>query len=117
VESVDSLIDRGCRLVESGDAGEGLDVLRKAKARRASDPDLLVCIGKGYAKQGRTRDALEAYDDALRVSPRFAAALQGAARAADKLGETAKAVDYYRKFLSVRPGDDKALAYIKAHGG
>lgn len=115
-ESTDSLIDRGCRLVESGDAGEGLDVLRRAKARRANDLDLLVCIGKGLAKQGRLRDALESYEDALRVSPRFAEALQSAARAADKLGETDKAVRYYRRLLAERPGDAKALAYVEAHG-
>lgn len=115
-ESTDSLIDRGCRLVESGDASEGLDVLRRAKARRANDLDLLVCIGKGLAKQGRPRDALESYEDALRVSPRFAEALQNAARAADKLGETDKAVRYYRRLLAERPGDAKALAYVEAHG-
>ncbi len=116
-ESVDALIDRGCRLVESGEAGEGLEVLRRAKARRPGDLDLLLCIGKGHAKQGRTRDALVAYEDALRVSPRFANALQSAAKAADKLGETEKAVRYYRRFLAERPGDAKAVAYIEAHGG
>jgi len=116
-ESTDSLIERGCRLVESGQASEGLEVLRKAKARRANDLDLLLCIGKGYAKQGRTRDALSAYEDALSVSPRFAEALRSAAKAADQLGETDKAVRYYRRFLQERPGDAKAVAYIEAHGG
>jgi tetratricopeptide (TPR) repeat protein len=116
-ESTDALIDRGCRLVESGDAGEGLEVLRKAQARRANDLDLLVCIGKAHAKQGRPREALESYEDALRAAPRFAEALQSAARVADKLGDTDKAKKYYRRLLAERPGDAKALAYLEAHGG
>lgn len=115
-ESVDSLIERGCRLVESGDASDGLELLRKAKARRSKDLDLLVCMGQGHAKQGRHRDALSSYDAALAISPRFAAALAGAARACDKLGDTKRAVDLYRRLLSVRPGDPKALAYVQEHG-
>lgn len=116
-ESVDSLIERGCQLVDSGDVSEGLEVLRKAKVRRSTDLDLLSCMGNGHLKQGRTREALKAFDSALRVSPRFAEALQGAARAADKLGETEDAVRYYRRLLTVRQGDPAARAYIEAHGG
>lgn len=115
-ESVDSLIDRGCRLVESGDASGALDALRKAKARGSNDLDLLVCMGQAHAKQGHARDALTSFEAALSKSPRYAAALAGAARASDKLGDTSGAVGYYRRLLAERPGDSKALAYVQEHG-
>lgn len=116
LESVDSLIDKGCTEVESGNVSAGLDLLRKAKSRRPGDLDLLLCTGQGYAKQGNTQRALRAYEAALRRSPSFASALREAARAADKLGDKDKALRYYRRLLSQRPGDSAARAYIEKNG-
>ncbi|MEM9461183.1 MAG: zinc-ribbon domain-containing protein [Myxococcota bacterium] len=116
LESVDSLIDRGCTEVENGNISAGLDLLRKAKSRRPGDLDLLLCTGQGYAKQGNTQRALRAYEAALRRSPSFASALREAARAADKLGDKDKALRYYRRLLSQRPGDSAARAYVEKNG-
>ncbi|MCH9683391.1 MAG: zinc-ribbon domain-containing protein [Deltaproteobacteria bacterium] len=116
VESTDSLIDRGCDLVESGDANGALELLRRAKARRPGDLDMLLCTGMAHARKGRTRKALQTYEQALRRSSNFVAALLEAAKAADKLGETEKALNYYRRVLGQRPGDAKAKAYVDAHG-
>lgn len=115
-ESVDSLITKGCNQVESGNAAEGLELLRKAKARRPRDLDMLLCIGQGHAKQGKTGKALQDFESILSTSPNFAPALKQAARAADKLGQTDKAVKYYRKLLSQRPGDPAAIKYVETHG-
>ncbi len=116
-ESVDSLIERGCSLVEDGDAGAGLDLLRKARSRRPGDLDMLLCTGMAHSKQGRTQKALDAYESALKRSASFAPALRAAAKAADKLGQTDKALRYYRRLLAQRPGDTAAKAYIESHGG
>ncbi len=115
-ESTDSLIERGCELVESGSATEGLELLRRAKARRPGDLDMLLCTGMAHAAKGRTRQALQTYELALRRSTNFAAALRQAAKAADKLGETEKALNFYRRLLGQRPGDAAAKAYVEAHG-
>lgn len=116
VESIDSLIGRGCDQVESGDVGGGLELLRKAKARRPRDLDVLLCMGIGHAKQGKTSQALEDFESILSRSPNFAPALKQAAKAADKLGKTDKAVRYYRTLLGSRPGDPTALEYVEKHG-
>ncbi|MEX1365439.1 MAG: tetratricopeptide repeat protein, partial [Nannocystaceae bacterium] len=115
-ESIDSLIGRGCDEVESGDVAAGLELLRKAKARRPRDLDVLLCTGIGHAKQGKTSTALSDFEAILQRSPSFAPALRQAANAADKLGQTDKAVRYYRKLLGQRPGDPKAIAYVEEHG-
>jgi len=116
-DSVDSLIERGCSLVEDGDAGAGLDLLRKAKTRRPGDLDMLLCTGMAHSKEGRTQKALGAYELALKRSASFAPALREAAKAAAKLGQTDKALRYYRRLLAQRPGDTAAKAYIEANGG
>lgn len=114
--SVDKLIERGCDLVESGKASEGLVVLRKARSRRPADLDAQICIGLAYNKQGDTRKALGAFEAILKRAPSFAPAVRNAARAAAKLGQTEKAVGHYRKLLSLRPGDATALAYVEKNG-
>lgn len=115
-ESIDSLIGRGCDAVESGDVAAGLELLRKAQARRPRDLDVLLCTGIGHAKQGKTSTALSDFEAILQRSPSFAPALRQAADTADKLGQTDKAVRYYRKLLGQRPGDPKAIAYVEEHG-
>ncbi|MEM7158738.1 MAG: zinc-ribbon domain-containing protein [Myxococcota bacterium] len=115
-ESVDSLIGRGCDAVDSGDVKNGLELLRKAKARRPGDLDLQLCMGLAQAKQGRTGQALESFEKILRKSPSFAPAVRQAAKAAAKMGQTSKAVGHYRKLLELRPRDPTALAYVEKHG-
>lgn len=115
--SVDTMIERGCEMVESGsDVAEGLALLRKVKSRRPGDLDLQLCIGIAHQKQGRPGQALAAFERILARSPNFAPAARHAAKAAASRGDKEKAVKYYRKLLSVRPGDPTALAYVEKHG-
>lgn len=116
VESIDSLIERGCDQAENGDVDSGLELLRKAKARRPRDLDVLLCTGIGHARQGKTSTALQDFESILSSAPNYAPALKQAAKAADKLGQTEKAVRYYRALLGQRPGDSTAIKYLEAHG-
>ncbi len=114
--SIDVLIDRGCGKVESGDAKGGIELLTQAHERRPSDLDVMICLGEGYRKLGSHGAALKWFERALGRNSSFPAALRGAARAAAKTGNEAKALKYYRRVLDGEPSNAEARAYIDAHG-
>ena len=113
--STDALIDKGCAKVDGGDAAGGISLLLKAFDRRPGDLDVLVCLGKGNAKQGNRTMAASYFDRALAKSPRHRGALEGAARLAEKAGQTERALALYKKLLAVDPGNGPAKAFIGKH--
>jgi tetratricopeptide (TPR) repeat protein len=114
--SVERLIDRGCEEVESGNATQGINLLRKAQEKRPKDVDVLVCLGEGHKRLGTHSKALNFFESALAVSPRYGAALRGAARAAKASGDKKKALDYYQRVLEQEPRNAEARQYVKENG-
>ncbi|MGB1699962.1 MAG: hypothetical protein ACPHRO_08420, partial [Nannocystaceae bacterium] len=72
-----SLVDRGCRYVNSGNLSKGISTLRKAFDRNPRDLDVLTCLGDAYRKKGNSRQARHYYDMALRINKRYRPAIRG----------------------------------------
>ncbi len=70
-------------------------------------------LGELLDELGRPRDALAAFEAVLQVSPNRFHALQGAAQASERAGETAKAADYYRQLLDVAASADRGNEYLE----
>ncbi len=114
-ETPDRLIDRGCRKAESGDANGAVPLLRRALELKPRDADAALCLGDANSKLGNYEVALKNYQKALARNPQMLSALAGAARAAAKLGRSARAVAYYKQLLEVDPSHSQARAYLDAH--
>jgi predicted Zn finger-like uncharacterized protein len=110
--SFNSLLERGCEQVATGDADAGIKTLQKAFDKNPRDVDVLVCLADGYLAQGSTHHANTFYERALEQSPTNKGALRGAAKAAAKTGATQKALDLYERLLKVDPNNAVALAYV-----
>lgn len=97
-----------------GNSEQARIYLRRAAVREASDgsESLAVPAREMLAdllfELKRPREALSAYQAVLTAAPNRFDALLGAARAADALGLTAQARDYYKQLIAVAaPGADR----------
>jgi hypothetical protein len=59
-------------------------------------------------ESGNANDALTAFEATLKKEPNRLGAYAGAAMAAEKSGDSTKAVEYYRKVVAIADGADKA---------
>lgn len=120
----------GLAELAAGRTETGVDALADAAALAderleppSGPPDTLApaheLLGEELAAIGRHQEALDAFEAALRRTPRRALSLLGAARASAALGDAARSTTYYRDYLDVRktadpdtPGVDEALAAV-----
>jgi len=58
--------------------------------------------------RGMAREALAAFEASIKKEPNRFHALAGAAQAADRLGDMAKAKDYYRQLTTIAGNPDSA---------
>ena len=63
-------------------------------------------------ESGNAKDALNAFEATLKKEPNRLGAYAGAAIAAEQSGESAKALEYYRKVVAIADGADEARAEI-----
>jgi tetratricopeptide (TPR) repeat protein len=90
-----------------GDTGRSIEMLERiapATISGASTPPTLIAfneqLGAALLEAGRARDAVAAYEAALRERPNRSAALLGLARARRAAGDVAGAADAYRTLLA-----------------
>jgi hypothetical protein len=107
-----------------GNSNQALTYLRRAADREAAAGGESVAVPAREMladllfELNRPREALSAYQTVLKAAPNRFDALLGAARAADALGVTAQAQDYYRQLMAVaaptadRPEVEAARAYL-----
>ena len=75
-------------------------------------------LGEALLKAGRPREAMAAYERALKLTPNRSAALLGLARARHAAGDEAGAADAYRKLLdNWRDADPDVPALAEARNG
>ena len=63
-------------------------------------------------ESGKPGEALAAFEATLKKEPNRLGAYAGAAKAAEKAGENAKAQEYYRKVLTIAGDADKSRAEV-----
>ncbi len=82
--------------------------LSRAAANSPNDPDLLSSLGYLYESLGRDREALELFNDALKLNPLQIDALLGRGRALLKQGDTAGATSAFRNVTELDPSKEQA---------
>lgn len=106
----------GVLRAQSGDTAEALELIGAALASKPDAPDILFNYAKILRDCGRLDEALEAYDQALRVKPDYAAARGARAEALNlrgnslrDLGRLAEALSCYDKALADAPNYPDAM--------
>jgi tetratricopeptide (TPR) repeat protein len=113
-------IDRGSALEKARD-WQGL--LAHCRRWTQAEPDTGLawsCLGNAYGNLGRHREAIEAYQEALRLKPDHANAWNNIGVAYGKLGRYREAIAAYREALRLKPGYANAwfnLAVAYANSG
>ncbi|MDA1313336.1 MAG: hypothetical protein O2968_08380 [Acidobacteria bacterium] len=96
--------------------------MRDEDEDRLADPDYVfnpiqarrdVKIGDFYAKKGSQRAAAGRYLEATRWDPGFSEAYWKLARIREKLEQHQQAVDAYKVFVKLEPGDKRAKEALK----
>jgi tetratricopeptide (TPR) repeat protein len=104
----DARYNRALLLQKLGRLDEALTELDRVAAARPGDARILSARGSVLVGLGRFGPAAEAYDSALAADPDRATAAAGRARVAMERGED-KAPAFYRRALTLRPGDPELL--------
>ena len=116
-KAYDTLLADGCKLVRSGKADAGFDLLKQAFDLKPNAVAVTVCMAEAHHALGRDASARALCDRALRSSPSDRRALLLAAELELARGNESAAKAHYRKVLENHPDDNKAKSYLDAHGG
>ena len=111
------------KLIDSGQPTAAIEKLRALDDR--SDPHIAELLGAAYyhandagnaiatltpivdrLEAGKAREALVAFEKTMKKEPNRFRGVYGGARAAEALGERAKAATYYRKLLEIAKDAD-----------
>jgi hypothetical protein len=126
VEQIDTQAEvvRGLAAYAAGQQAEGIETLRKAAAREDATqkhpvtPGLLLPAREVLAYTildwGKPSDALREFEAVLAKEPNRYRAFAGAAKAAEKAGDSKKAAYYSARVLELTVGADTARAEITA---
>lgn len=113
----DALLSEGCKLVRSGKAEQGFELLKQAFDLNPNAVAVTVCMAEAHHELGRDASARALCDRALRKSPNDRRALLLAAELELARGNESAALAHYKKILETHPDDAKAKAYVDSHGG
>ncbi len=102
-------IEEATELLLENDPHEALYVLKKVIETDPRNPYAYYYMGTSMFEVGRFDAAINAYQAALRLSPRYLAARVGLSHAFRIEGDLGPAVQQARKALSQVPGDGDAL--------
>ncbi|HTQ13117.1 MAG TPA: sulfotransferase [Rhizomicrobium sp.] len=100
------------RRMHAGDAGSALVLLHRARALSPRSVDVLNALGICLSQLGRAREALTAFDAALRIAPGTAMLRFNKALAYEKLSELDHARRELESTVSLMPGHYEALAWL-----
>ena len=110
-----ALVNLGVIHLDQGDLGRAEARFRRAAEVRPGRPEAWNDLGLVLRSQGRFRDARDAYLRALEADPAFAPALRNLGICLEKyLGDVDRAVEAYRRYLELRPGDPEVPRWIRA---
>ncbi len=90
--------------VENHEFDKALQLLQETLQQNPGNPMLWTMQGKVYVEQRHTREALASFNKALKISPDYLPALEGAAQIEFDAG-SARAIPLIKRVLRQRPGD------------
>ena len=93
------------------DFDQAIALSQAALKTTPNSPQLWTLQGIAYANKGDSKHALAAFEEALKISPKYVAALAGAAQINYQEGKQA-AVPLLNRLLEVRPDDPTAHAML-----
>jgi tetratricopeptide (TPR) repeat protein len=105
--------------LRAGEFDRALQLLHPMLKESPSNPQLWTLQALAYAGTKRNKDALESFQRALKVSPDYLAALEGAAQLEYEAG-SGEAIPLLHRILTLRPGDPTShamLAVLEYHRG
>jgi tetratricopeptide (TPR) repeat protein len=105
--------------LRAGEFDHALQLLHPMLQEFPSDPQLWTLQALAYAGAKRNKDALGSFQRALKISPDYLAALEGAAQLEYEAG-SGEAIPLLHRILLVRPGDPTShamLAVLEYHRG
>ncbi len=113
----EALLAEGCKLVRSGEAQRGFDLLKEAFDLNPNAVAVTVCMAEAHHQLGRDASARALCERALKRAPSDRRALLLAAELELARGNESTALDHYRKILQTHPDDAKAKAFVESRGG
>lgn len=99
----------------AGRFDQALALLEQARQLAPTDVFILCSIGSCLSQQGLNRQALEIYDQALRINSRHAPAHHGLGLALNELDEVEAAYDEHVRAVELAPDYPDALAALAGH--
>jgi tetratricopeptide (TPR) repeat protein len=97
--------------LRAGDFEKAVELSRTALQQTPNDSQLWTLQGIAYVNKGDNKDALRAFQQALKISPNNTAALAGAAQIEYQAGNQG-AVPLLNRLLQLRPGDPTGHAML-----
>ena len=97
--------------LQARDFDRAIDLSRSALQASPHDAQLWTLQGIALARKGDARSALSAFNQALKLSPDYVAALEGAAQLHYEAGSR-EAVPLLNRLLRLRPGDPTSHAML-----
>ena len=96
-------------LIRDTDAAEGRDEpdVEKEKVYNPMEAERIVKIGDFYYKRKNYAAAIQRYIEALQYQPNRVEAYEALGRTYEKTGDTTKAVEIYKDFVSKNPDSPK----------
>lgn len=97
--------------LRNGEFERALQSLQAALQESPNNPQLWMLEGLAYSGKGDSKSALSSYQHALKISPDYLAALEGAAQLQYEAG-SADAIPLLERILNQRPADSTSHAML-----
>ena len=99
------------RLREREKAAQSLDFYAKARELKPERVEPVAGRGLALLDMANTSAAIAAFEEGLRLAPRYGPAIMGLAEAYRMAGKDEKAIEFYQRYLDVLPdGSEAAVA-------
>jgi len=102
-----ALAAQGKRLMERGDIGAAITLLRQAEGADPRDPDTPVHLAMAYNVRGDHELALGALDRALAIDPYFFMALLSKGAVLERMGRQRLAAQIYANAIKIAPAPER----------
>ena len=92
---------------------QALEMARSSLQKTPGDPKILTLEGLAFSGLGKKKEALTAYNAALKIAPKYVPALEGAAQIEYNDGSD-RALPLLNRLLSIKPDDPTTHAMLAA---